>query len=435
MLRNTFFTISVMLALLLVVSARADYEAGQQAWDAGRTHEALTQWQASAATGDRRAMLALGRLHLQGLGVLQDYVEAHKWFNLAASRGDTEALAERDALTEKMAPAQVAEAQALARVWRPGEVQVSSVPEETIGGDAEPPRVTVTAEPTTGATSADTETISTETQGAPAAMDSTPASDASSDVGPGAALEPKCAAMEEGAECWKELTDKSGCHVWDNHYFAELTVTWSGPCAGGVIVGEGTLVWTKDGKSTSTTGTASGTASDGKRHGHWVYRYADGTVAEGPYVDGKKHGDWVERAADGTVAEGPYVDGKEHGKWVINHPKIVMEGPFVNGKEHGNWVWRTAKGDVLAGRYVDGKKHGHWLKLIFSFRQGAEPSCGFDNYDQDRIIGSGDLPMEECSVIENAGTAPSTTPSEDEASLDSGRRNASGYNVVYGRWG
>ena len=152
-------------------------------------------------------------------------------------------------------------------------------------------------------------------------------------------------------------------------------------------------------------------------------------------MDGKKHGDWVERAADGTVAEGPYVDGKEHGKWVINHPKIVMEGPFVNGKEHGNWVWRTAKGDVLAGRYVDGKKHGHWLKLIFSFRQGAEPSCGFDNYDQDRIIGSGDLPMEECSVIENAGTAPSTTPSEDEASLDSGRRNASGYSVVYGRWG
>ena len=87
------------------------------------------------------------------------------------------------------------------------------------------------------ATSADTETISTETQGAPTATDLTPLSAASSDVAPGAALEPKCAAMEEGAECWKELTDKSGCYVWDVHYFAEQTVTWSGPCAGGVIVG------------------------------------------------------------------------------------------------------------------------------------------------------------------------------------------------------
>ena len=110
----------LFLALFLAASTRADYEAGQRAWDAGHTDEALAQWRAAADSGDRRAMLALGRLYVQGLGVLQDYVEAHKWLNLAASRGEAAALKERDAVAAKMTPEERAEAQKLARAWRPG---------------------------------------------------------------------------------------------------------------------------------------------------------------------------------------------------------------------------------------------------------------------------------------------------------------------------
>ncbi|MCY4592607.1 MAG: sel1 repeat family protein, partial [Alphaproteobacteria bacterium] len=73
--------------LLLSSAARADYEAGQAAWEAGRHSEALTQWEAAAGAGDSRAMLALGRTFVKGLGVRQDYVLAHKWLNLAAGRG------------------------------------------------------------------------------------------------------------------------------------------------------------------------------------------------------------------------------------------------------------------------------------------------------------------------------------------------------------
>ena len=108
------------LAFLCALPAGADYEAGQQSWDAGRPDEALAEWRAAADTGDRRAMLALGRLYAQGLGAPQDYVEAHKWFNLAASRGEATAVGERDALATKMTPQQVAAAQELARSWRPG---------------------------------------------------------------------------------------------------------------------------------------------------------------------------------------------------------------------------------------------------------------------------------------------------------------------------
>ena len=112
--------IGVMVAALGGVgTAQADYEDGQQAWDTGRHGDALREWQASANAGDAKAMLALGRLYMQGLGAPQNYVQAHMWFNLAASRGEAEAVTERDALAGRMAPEQVAKAQDQAAVWQP----------------------------------------------------------------------------------------------------------------------------------------------------------------------------------------------------------------------------------------------------------------------------------------------------------------------------
>ncbi len=116
------------VVLLMACSARADFEAGQHAWDAGRPLEAVEHWQAAAAAGDGRAMLALGRLYVQGLGVIQNYIEAHKWFNLAASRGEMEALSERDALAAQMTPEQVAAAQELAASWLSGSGPAAEAP-------------------------------------------------------------------------------------------------------------------------------------------------------------------------------------------------------------------------------------------------------------------------------------------------------------------
>ena len=160
MRRSALRTMMLAMALLAVLPARADFEAGQKAWDASRTNEALVEWHSAAGNGDRRAMYALGRLYLQGLGVLQDYVEAHKWLNLAASRGEAAALAERDALAEKMTPAQVAEAQGLARAWRRHESQEAAASEErTTTADSDP----VSAVPTRTRTSSRTATDSAQT--------------------------------------------------------------------------------------------------------------------------------------------------------------------------------------------------------------------------------------------------------------------------------
>ena len=108
----------VAVTALLAPGASADYEAGQAAWDAGLHAEAVAAWQEAAQANDARAMLALGRAFVAGVGVLQDYVEAHKWLNLAAGLGEVDAAAERDALAAEMTAEERAEARKLARAWR-----------------------------------------------------------------------------------------------------------------------------------------------------------------------------------------------------------------------------------------------------------------------------------------------------------------------------
>ena len=144
MSRTTLGMAVLVLALSATQPTRADYEAGQRAWDAGRPHEARAQWLEAAGAGDPRAMLALGRLFAQGLGVIQDFVEAHKWLNLAASRGETDALLERDALAEKMTSAQIAAAQERATSWRPvasdeADTTRSETVRDTVAAQSAPP--------------------------------------------------------------------------------------------------------------------------------------------------------------------------------------------------------------------------------------------------------------------------------------------------------
>ena len=54
-----------------------------------------------------------------GLGVARDYVQAHMWFNLAATQGHEKAQKARDAVAQRMTPTDVSKAQKLARdLWR-----------------------------------------------------------------------------------------------------------------------------------------------------------------------------------------------------------------------------------------------------------------------------------------------------------------------------
>ena len=86
--------------------------------------EAVKWYQLAAEQGHVRAQHNLGVTYATGQGAPQDYVQAHMWFNLAASRllpgeGYNAAIQERNLVAERMTPAQIAEAEKLAREWRP----------------------------------------------------------------------------------------------------------------------------------------------------------------------------------------------------------------------------------------------------------------------------------------------------------------------------
>ena len=76
----------------------------------------------AAAQGHADAQFNLGVMYNNGDGVPRDPVAAYMWASLAASRatGDTQQMSAsaRDALDNTMTPAQIAEAQKLAREWQ-----------------------------------------------------------------------------------------------------------------------------------------------------------------------------------------------------------------------------------------------------------------------------------------------------------------------------
>jgi TPR repeat protein len=70
---------------------------------------------AQVATPD--ALFELGMLYATGRDVIADLVAAHKWFNIAAARGNVAALKRRVEIAREMSGEEIAEAQKLAREW------------------------------------------------------------------------------------------------------------------------------------------------------------------------------------------------------------------------------------------------------------------------------------------------------------------------------
>jgi uncharacterized protein len=90
-----------------------------------KDYPAAASWYRRASEqGNALAQIRLARLYADGLGLARDNVQAFKWFAVTAARGAdsyarTNAAQGRDATAMKMTPAQVAEAERLAREWKP----------------------------------------------------------------------------------------------------------------------------------------------------------------------------------------------------------------------------------------------------------------------------------------------------------------------------
>ena len=86
--------------------------------------EAVRWYRKAAKQGHVPSQVALGLMYARGRGVAQDHVQAYMWLNLGGSRLPSGPLRDQAAayigsITKHMTPAQIAEAQRLAREWKP----------------------------------------------------------------------------------------------------------------------------------------------------------------------------------------------------------------------------------------------------------------------------------------------------------------------------
>ena len=101
------------------VQAVNPFDAAVAAYDRKDYATAASLFRSLAAQGDASVQYNLGQMYRNGQGVAQDYVRAHMWLNLGASSLSGEdgktATTNRDNVAAKMTPAQIGEAQAMAR--------------------------------------------------------------------------------------------------------------------------------------------------------------------------------------------------------------------------------------------------------------------------------------------------------------------------------
>ena len=152
------------------------------------------------------------------------------------------------------------------------------------------------------------------------------------------------------------IVDRStGCRIWNPAPQPNETITWSGPCPGGIATGRGVLQWYEDGKPRNRY---DGAVRDGKYDGWGVAVYTNGGRYEGDFVDGKLTGRGSYAWANGDRYEGDFVDGKLHGRGTLRDKYSTYDGEWRDNIEHGKGVLVWASGAHYDGDWVDGQRIG-----------------------------------------------------------------------------
>ncbi len=81
--------------------------------------QAVRWYRRAAKQGHASAQFNLGLLYNQGQGVMQNVIQAYMWVLLAAVQGIESAIKVQEIMMKEMTPAQIMEAERLARAWKP----------------------------------------------------------------------------------------------------------------------------------------------------------------------------------------------------------------------------------------------------------------------------------------------------------------------------
>lgn len=122
-------------------NAEAQFNLGSlyyQGLGVAQNYKEAVQWIYKAAEqGHVSAQTTLGSLYAEGVhGVIEkDYPPALMWFLFAAAQGDMEALELRNSLANRMTPTEIAQAQRLAREFKPRNVYTKALEEFKAQGE------------------------------------------------------------------------------------------------------------------------------------------------------------------------------------------------------------------------------------------------------------------------------------------------------------
>ena len=119
---KTKLTFLLSLTFLFLFSGSVygdDFLDGLDAFGRKDYKEAVRWYRLSAEQGKATAQFNLALMYGGGLGVPQDYVLAHMWFNLSGSNGDKDAVKNRNIIEKRMTPQQIEKAQEMARNRKP----------------------------------------------------------------------------------------------------------------------------------------------------------------------------------------------------------------------------------------------------------------------------------------------------------------------------
>ena len=90
-MKNLILIVLLSCSFATPASWSADFNKGVTAYQAGNYKAALAEWRPLAQAGNARAQNFLGFMYDNGEGVLEDDLEAVKWYRLAAEQGNPKA--------------------------------------------------------------------------------------------------------------------------------------------------------------------------------------------------------------------------------------------------------------------------------------------------------------------------------------------------------
>lgn len=97
------------------MSVKESFLRGEDCYNRKQYKEAFSHFHSGAIAGHAESQHNIGMLYFQGKGVLQDYVLAYAWLNLAAASGFEPAMEGREYIKTEMTKEQIADAQCRSR--------------------------------------------------------------------------------------------------------------------------------------------------------------------------------------------------------------------------------------------------------------------------------------------------------------------------------